>query len=166
MSTSLPMSRIAGPWGTTTDIFLDPEPARLRGLLWRRPLAYMVDVAILALLSSLVFVVAAPTWPIAFTLIPLAYHSLLIGGPHAATFGQRLFAIEVRRLDGGRPTLLQAFVQTVMFYATVALTTCLILLVPLFNRRRRTLHDVLAGTLTLRRSSAPEILLPGSGARP
>ncbi len=152
-------------WNAGADVFLEPDPTRLRGLLWRRPLAYFVDALILAVVSSLVLVVAAPTWPVAFTLIPLAYHSLLIGGPQSATLGQRLFGIEVRRLDGGRPTLLQAFVQTVMFYATVALTTFLILLIPLFNRRRRALHDVLAGTLTLRRSSEPELLMPNRSAR-
>ena len=169
MSTSLPMSRIEATdripsGGAGADVFLEPEPARLRGLLWRRPFAYIVDAIILAVASAILFVVAPPALPLA-VLIPLAYHSLLIGGPQSATLGQRLFGIEVRRLDGGRPTLLQAFIQTVMFYATVAFTSFLILLIPLFNRRRRALHDVLAGTLTLRRSGAPELLLPHSHGR-
>ena len=41
--------------------------------------------------------------------------------------------------------------HTVLFYSTVGATGSLILLFTLFNRRRRTLHDVLTGMLMLRR---------------
>ena len=41
--------------------------------------------------------------------------------------------------------------HTLLFYASVGAAGGLILLFPLFNRRRRTLHDVLAGMLVLRR---------------
>jgi len=159
------MSRFDASWRAGTDVYLDPDPARLRGLLWRRAFAYGLDVWLIAIVSWLVALVAWPLWPAVFTLIPLAYHSLQIGGPRSATFGQRLFAVEVRRLDGGRPSLLQALVQTVLFYVTVMMLTPLVLLVAVFNRRKRALHDILAGTLTLRRSDEPELLLP-TGARP
>jgi uncharacterized RDD family membrane protein YckC len=45
----------------------------------------------------------------------------------------------------------QAVGHTVLFYSTVGATGSLILLFTLFNRRRRTLHDVLTGMLMLRR---------------
>ena len=157
------MSPFDASWRNGTDVYLDPDPARLRGLLWRRAFAYFVDVLLISLASWLVALVAWPLWPVVFTLIPLAYHSLQIGGPHSATFGQRLFGVEVRRLDGGRPSLLQALVQTVLFYVTVMMLTPLALLVAVFNRRKRTLHDILAGTLTLRRSDEPELLLSPGG---
>ena len=157
------MSPFDASWRNGTDVYLDPDPARLRGLLWRRALAYFVDVFLISLASWLVALIAWPLWPVVFTLIPLAYHSLQIGGPHSATFGQRLFGVEVRRLDGGRPLLLQALVQTVLFYVTVMMLTPLALLVAVFNRRKRTLHDILAGTLTLRRSDEPELLLSPGG---
>jgi uncharacterized RDD family membrane protein YckC len=155
---------------------VEPDPARLKGVLWRRPLAYFVDAAIVCALYWVAFVLLLPLWVISLgTLSPvmvlslgvvaLAYHSLLIGGSRSATLGQRLFGLEVRRLDGGRPDLLQAFVLTALFYITVALTSTLILLVALFTRHHRTVHDMLTGTLTLRRANGPEILMPGSGAR-
>ncbi|HEX9462571.1 MAG TPA: RDD family protein [Alphaproteobacteria bacterium] len=161
------MSQSSLSWGATSDVYLEPEPVRLRGVLWRRSFGYLVDGCIIAVMSWIVLLFLAPVWPVVFTLIPLAYHTLLIGGPRSATLGQRLFDVEVRRVDGGRPTHLQAFVQTVIFYVTAGMTSGLILIVPLFNRRRRALHDVLAGTLTLRRSAGPEFLLPHSspGAR-
>ena len=158
------MSQFDASWRPGGDVFLDPGPARLRGLLWRRMLAYAIDVFLISIISWLIALIAWPLWPVVFTLIPLAYHSLQIGGPRSATLGQRLFSVEVRRLDGGRPSLLQALVQTVLFYVTMALLTPLVLLVAVFNRRKRALHDILAGTLTLRRSDEPELLLsPGAG---
>ena len=57
----------------------------------------------------------------------------------------------------------QAFVLTALFYVTIALTSPLILIVALFTRHRRTLHDMLSGTLTLRRADGPEVLLPTGG---
>lgn len=157
------MSEFENSWHADADVFQQPDPARLRGLLWRRVFAYSVDVLIISFVTWLVVLIAAPFWPVVLALIPLCYHSLLIGGPRSATFGQRLFSIEVRRLDGGRPTLLQAVVQTVLFYVTVTMLTPLVLVVTLFNRRRRALHDVLAGTLTLRCNGEPELFLPRGG---
>jgi uncharacterized RDD family membrane protein YckC len=133
--------------------------------LWRRAFAYFLDVFLISLVSGVVVLIASPLWPVVLTLIPISYHSLLIGGPRSATFGQRLFGVEVRRLDGGRPSLLQALVQTILFYVSMMMLSPLVLLVALFNRRKRALHDILAGTLTLRRSDEPELLLsPGARA--
>ena len=61
--------------------------------------------------------------------------------------------VEVRSWNGRRPDLLQAFIQTAVFYLTVAVTSWLILLVALFTNRNRTLHDYLAGTLAVRGSA-------------
>jgi len=49
-----------------------------------------------------------------------------------------------------RPGFLQALAQTALFYITVGVTCSLILLFVLFNRRKRTLHDFLAGTVLVR----------------
>ena len=54
--------------------------------------------------------------------------------------------IQVRTLDGGHPGYPQAALQTLLFYATMALTG-LLLVVALFNDRRRCLHDWLSGTI-------------------
>jgi uncharacterized RDD family membrane protein YckC len=153
---------------------VEPDPARLKGVLWRRPLAYLVDAVIVGVLYWIAFVLLLPLWVISLGMlspvmvlslgvIALAYHTLLIGSSRSATLGQRLFGLEVRRLDGGRPDFLQAFLLTALFYVTVALTSTLILLVALFTRHHRTVHDMLSGTLTLRRAANPEILLSAGG---
>jgi uncharacterized RDD family membrane protein YckC len=63
----------------------------------------------------------------------------------------RLFDVELRSVNGERPGFLQALIQTALFYITVGATCSLILLLVLFNRYKRTLHDMLAGTVMVRR---------------
>ena len=119
---------------------------RGRRLAW--VLLWSLAIASLGLLSPLLLILA---------FIPVLYHTLSIGGPHSATPGMRLTGVEVRSWTGERPSYLQAFVQTVLFYVTVYPTWSLVLLIALFNERRRTLHDMLAGTLVVRPSAHPEI---------
>ena len=143
-------------------------PGYYKGVLSRRVFAYCVDVVLIALLlipvwlmcatlTVLSFGLLSPVWLI-FGLVPVAYHTLQIGGRYSATLGMRMFEIEVRSWTGARPSLLQALIQTVLFYVTTAATCWLILLIALFERRRRTAHDLLAGTLVIRRFPKPEIL--------
>jgi len=151
---------VAEPVG---DIMPDPAlyPALFDGVLWRRLLAYCVDlVCIGALLAAAVVPfltltvlslgLLAPVLWFLFGLIPLAYHTLLVGGPRSATLGMRLFDLQLRSWDGERPVLLQALLHAILFYLSVGATCFLILLFALFNRRKRTLHDVLAGMLMVR----------------
>lgn len=140
-------------WTREPDAMSHPE--LFEGIIFRRVVGYMIDVVILGgtvvFLWFLVVLTLGLLGPIAALItpvLPLAYHSLLIAGPNSATIGMRMMGIEVRRLDGGRPDLVQAFLLTVMFYATLALTG-LLLLVAFFNDRHRCLHDWLSGTLTV-----------------
>ena len=64
----------------------------------------------------------------------------------------RCFDLEIHSILGGRTTLAQALVHTICFYGSLGFSAGLLLLVALFNPRRRTLHDFLAGTLVLRKS--------------
>jgi uncharacterized RDD family membrane protein YckC len=132
------------------------------GVLWRRAAAYLIDLCVIgailiaaaiafALLSVLSFGLLAPGLWFLFGLIPLAYHTLLVGS-RGATVGMRVFDLELRSWDGYRPVLLQALAHAVLFYLTVGATCSLVLLFALINRRRRTLHDVLSGMLMVRSS--------------
>lgn len=143
-----------------------PDPAAVpeayEGVLWRRTLAYFVDLCVIGVIAVLCWIVFAVLWVLSFGLlgpvlwfsfglIPLAYHTLLLSGPHSATVGMRLFNVELRSVTGERPGFLQALIQTVLFYITLGATCSLILLFVLFNRHKRTLHDMLAGTVVVRR---------------
>jgi uncharacterized RDD family membrane protein YckC len=63
----------------------------------------------------------------------------------------RIFDVELRSVTGERPRFLQALIQTVLFYITVGATCSLVLLLVLFNQHKRTLHDMLSGTVVVRR---------------
>jgi uncharacterized RDD family membrane protein YckC len=147
-----------------------PDPAAFpevyEGVLWRRVTAYLVDLFCIGVIAVGVWIVFAVLWLLSFGLlgpllwflfglIPLAYHTLLLSGKHSATLGMRVFDLELRSVSGERPSFLQALIQTALFYITVGMTCSLILLVTLFNRRRRTLHDFLAGTVMVRTLPAP-----------
>ena len=141
-------------------------------MLTRRIFAYLIDLLVLCLLLVLVWTSLAsltvlslgllsPIWIIC-PFVPLAYHTLLLSGHRSATIGMRAFKIELRSWTGERPAFAQALVQTVLFYLTTAATFSLVLLVALFNRRRRTLHDIVAGTVVIRRFPGPAMLTPES----
>jgi uncharacterized RDD family membrane protein YckC len=151
---------------TATNHHAMPDPAALpeayEGVLPRRVLAYFVDLCVIAVLAVLFWIVFAVLWVLSlgllgpvlwflFGLIPLAYHTLLLSSPWSATLGMRLFNLELRSVTGERPGFLQALAQTALFYITVGATCSLILLVALLNRHKRTLHDLLAGTVMVRR---------------
>jgi uncharacterized RDD family membrane protein YckC len=139
-------------------------PELYDGVLWRRPLAYLIDLVCIGVLVGvlwvLFFFLGIVTLGLAWLLIPgavfsvpvvaIGYHALLVGGPHAATLGMRLANLEVRTVDGERPAMLQAALQALLFYATVPPTGSLILLVALLNERGRLVHDFLSGTTVIR----------------
>jgi uncharacterized RDD family membrane protein YckC len=141
----------------------DPDafPELYEGILPRRVLAYFVDLVCIAAIAAGVGIAFAVLWLLSFGLlgpllwflfglIPLAYHTLQLAGRYSATLGMRLCDLELRSTTGERPGFLQALAQTALFYITVGATGSLILLAALFNRRRRTLHDWLSGTLMVR----------------
>jgi uncharacterized RDD family membrane protein YckC len=150
-----------------------PEPYTIpeyfHGVIWRRVVAYCIFDALVVVLLWAVAAVAFTgitivsfgtlhsVW-LLYAFIPLAYHTLTIGGPMSATLGMRFMGVEVRNWTGERPSLAQALVLTALFYVSTAMTAFLVLLFVFFNRRHCTLHDLIAGTLVVRRFPAPAVL--------
>ncbi|WP_460020792.1 RDD family protein [Magnetospira thiophila] len=157
MTTTLPSLEGADPrW---SDQAPDPlkYPDFYDGIVFKRLLAFFLDGAIIvglmvggwviSLFATVgTFGLLSPLFAI-LILIPLIYHTLMIGGERSATLGMRALGIEVRRWDGGRPDYLQAAIQTLLFYGSIAATSTLILVIGLFNDRRRCLHDYLSGSV-------------------
>ncbi|MBT5940045.1 MAG: RDD family protein [Rhodospirillaceae bacterium] len=141
---------------------IDPllHPEFYNGIIFKRVIAYVIDVVAISIILGIVFVglgilgfvTFGATWGImgiVLLLIPFAYHTILIGGPQSATFGMRFMELEVRRWIGGRPDYIQAAVQTILFYGSIALTAWLILLVAFFGNAGRCLHDYFSGTVVV-----------------
>jgi uncharacterized RDD family membrane protein YckC len=160
-STSAPSVEIYRPGAD--DVFAD---WRFEEIAVRRVVAYVIDVVIVAILLAvatfagvvltvLTLGLAGPLLGlISFAVILVGYTALMVGGRRSATFGMRLMGIEVRRIDGGRPDYLLAGVLVVLFYVLHIATSWLLLLVALFNRRRRLVHDYLCGTVVVRTDPA------------
>lgn len=152
-----------------TDRILDGEIINSRldddrvydGVRKRRILAFLIDYTIVALLlipfAIVVFLLGILTlglgWMLFAILCPavaLAYVWNTMGGPTQATVGMRMMNIKLERLDGGRIDGLLAIVHSVLFWAGNTLLTPLILLATLFLDRKRTVHDLLLGTVVTR----------------
>lgn len=139
------------------------DPTLFEGIVVRRIVAYLLDVLLIALLGAvaaallglvglLTLGLLTPLNLVLLALLPLAYHAGLMAA-YGATPGMSVCDLAVRGIDDGAPPEpLQAVVMTVLFYVGVAATSWLILIVALFNRRRRTMHDFFAGTIVVRHS--------------
>ena len=136
------------------------NPACYDDVVWKRIIAHVIDIVIIALAMvpvAIIMVLSAIVtlglvwvpFAVAFLVIRFAYYVAFTGGPNSATPGMRLLGIEVRTWTGGRPDYLQALVRLVLYYASLALLTPLILVVVLFNSERRAAHDLLSGTVVV-----------------
>ena len=131
------------------------------GVRTRRVFAFLIDYLIVLLLmipfGILVFLLGILTlglgwmlFGILFPLVALTYVWNTLGGPNQATTGMRMMNIHMERLDGGRVDGMLAVVHSVLFWAGNVILTPLILLATLVLDRKRTVHDLLLGTVVVR----------------
>jgi uncharacterized RDD family membrane protein YckC len=131
------------------------------GVRSRRIFAFLIDYAIIALLiipfAIIVGILGVITLGLGWMLfsilgpaVALLYVWNTMGGPNQATVGMKMMGIQLERLDGRPVDGLLAVVHTVLFWAANVILTPLILLAPLFLDRKRTLHDLLLGTVVIR----------------
>lgn len=140
-----------------------------RGVLSRRFMAFLFDAtvivtltllgwALFAVLGIITFGLAWLALGLVFPFVALGYSAFTLGGPASATWGMRLMGLEMRRWDGERMYALLAGVHALFFWASVTVLTPLILLVALFDRRRRLLHDLFLGTMVINSHHAAQHL--------
>ena len=75
--------------------------------------------------------------------------ALTLGGPASATIGMRIMDIEMRTWYGAPAYFVLGAVHAIVYWVTVSFLTPFIVLVALFNHRRRLLHDMLVGTIVI-----------------
>lgn len=131
------------------------------GVRTRRILAFLADYTLVLILSVpaavVVFFLGIVTlglgWMLYAILLPLiaiAYVGLTMGGRAQATPGMRMAGVRLERLDGGRVDPVLAVLHAVLFWASNAVLTPLVLLVGLFTPRKQLLQDLLLGTVVVR----------------
>ncbi len=130
------------------------------GVILRRCLGWLIDAVLIAILIWVIWWVLVMFGVLTFGLgfgalgilpwIPFLYQFVSLLGASSATPGQRMMGLTVRRNDDfGPPSALQALVFVLVFYLTIA-TSGLLLVIALFTRRRRALHDLLSGLVVVR----------------
>ena len=143
----------------------DPKtaPELFEGILTRRMLAYLIDVGILigACLVVMVigliagFITFGLGWaalPFIIPVVILGYYAVTLGSPRRATIGMAAMDLVLtptrgKPLDGWR-----ILIHPIVFWITWWIAWPVSLAIALFTPRREMVHDLIAGTLMVRRS--------------
>lgn len=139
------------------------QPELFQGVFARRFAAFLIDaiIILIPLAAIVVFMLLFTVVTLGFGAVifgllgPIAalwailYVGITLGSEHSATYGMRMMGLQMRTWYGAPMYFLLAAVHAVFFWVLSAALTPLILLVALFNSRRRTLHDFLAGTVMI-----------------
>jgi uncharacterized RDD family membrane protein YckC len=146
------------------DPYLQPE--LFRGVPMRRAIAFVIDLfvlavpVILAVLFIAVFglVTLGLGWALFWLVWPatvvwaLLYYGATIGGPYSATIGMRVMDLELRTWYGASGYFVLGAIHGVCFWVSISVLSPFILLIGLFNARRRLLHDIVLGTVVVNNS--------------
>ena len=167
--------RIGAAFGAKPHAY-DPvaQPEYFEGVLARRVVAFVIDVIVITLpvlfatLFILMFgiVTLGLGWflfwllPAGATLWAIAYYALTFGGPASATLGMRAVDLEMRTWYGAPAYALLGAVHAIIYWISVSTLTPFILLVALFNDRRRLLHDIVLGTIVVNNEARAQALRP------
>src|SRR5882757_10746957 len=131
------------------------QPELFRGVLTRRVFAFLVDVVVLSIPVILAYMFIAVFglitlglgWALFWLAYPasviwaIVYYGASLGGPHSATLGMRVMDLQLRTWTGAPGYFVLGAAHAVLFWISVSFFTPLVLLVRLFNGRRRLLHD-------------------------
>lgn len=131
------------------------------GVRTRRTFAFIIDYAlvlllvviavpVIALLGVVTFGIAWLLYAILTPFIALTYIAWTMGGQAQATLGMRAMGLKLVRYDGQPIDWMTAIVHAVLFWAANAILTPFIVLVALFTRHKRLLHDLALGTVVVR----------------
>ena len=156
------------------------NPELFEGVVSRRVVAFLIDFLILSIpvvfVSMFIFVIGIVTfglgflfygllWP-AMVIWALAYYGLTLGSPASATIGMRAMDIEMRTWYGAPTYFVLGAVHAVVFWIAVSICTPFVLLVCLFNARRRCLHDMLVGTVVINNAARSAALRAARSRHP
>jgi uncharacterized RDD family membrane protein YckC len=148
------------------------QPELFEGVLARRVVAFVIDVAILALpvIFATIFILlfGLVTLGLGFFLIwliwpatiiwAICYYGVTFGSRASATIGMRVMDLEMRTWYGAPAYFVLGAVHGILFWVTTSFLTPLILLVGFLNERHRLLHDILVGSVVINNPVRAELL--------
>lgn len=144
-----------------------PDPASapelFEGLLTRRVTAYLIDLFVMGLMIAGFAVVALIAGFLTFGLAWLAmvlivpatvilYYAATLGSPKRATLGMQMMDLVLTPTRGQPLDGPMVLIHAAVFWVTVWISWPISLLFALFTPRRQMIHDLIVGTLMVRRS--------------
>ncbi|MDO9059912.1 MAG: RDD family protein [Bradyrhizobium sp.] len=153
------------------------QPELFRGVPTRRVFAFLIDLVVLFVPVVLGYLFIAVfgvitlglgwmlfwlAWP-ATVVWAVVYYGASLGGPHSATLGMRVMDLELRTWYGAPGYFVLGAMHAVLFWVTISFLTPLVVLVGLFNGRRRLLHDIVLGTVVINSSVRTQTAQPARG---
>jgi uncharacterized RDD family membrane protein YckC len=159
-----------GPPPNAYDPWLQPE--LFRGVLTRRVFAFLIDVVVLSIPVVLAYMFIAVFglitlglgWALFWLAYPasviwaIVYYGASLGGPHSATPGMRVMDLQLRTWTGAPGYFVLGAAHAVLFWISMSFPP--ILLIGLFNGRRRLLHDMILGTVVINSSVLGAVAQP------
>src|SRR5436305_9784278 len=150
------------------------QPELFRGVLTRRTFAFLIDLVVLSIpvilacmfIALFGVVTLGLGWALFWLVSPasvvwaLIYYGATLGGPHSATLGMRVMDLELRTWYGTPGYFVLGAMHAVLFWISVSMLTPLVLLIGLFNSRRRLLHDLILGTMVINSSVRTPVAQP------
>jgi uncharacterized RDD family membrane protein YckC len=143
----------------------DPStaPELFEGLLTRRVFAFLIDVIVMTVMISVFtligivigFLTFGLAWAAMFLVVPatiVLYYAMTLGSHQRATWGMRAMDIVLTPTRGQPLDGWMALIHAGVFWVTTWISWPISLLFALFTPRRQMIHDMITGTLMVRRS--------------
>jgi uncharacterized RDD family membrane protein YckC len=139
------------------------QPELFSGVAIKRVFALLIDLVVIAvpvvlgylfillfglLTLGLGWMLFWLAWP-ASVVWAIVYYGATLGGPHSATIGMRVMDLELRTWYGAPGYFVLGAMHAVLFWVSISFLTPFVMLVGLFNGRRRLLHDIVLGTVVI-----------------
>ncbi|MHC1781555.1 MAG: RDD family protein [Anaerolineaceae bacterium] len=144
------------------------ETTHRYGGFWRRAAAALIDILILGIFITLVTIVLGKAWQASFgdsyesesgmywllLLAPVVItwvYAIGFESDEGATLGKQALGIKVCCMDGGQPGIMRLSARWLL-HALSAVILGIGFLMPLWTKKKQTLHDILTGTLVVRKA--------------
>jgi uncharacterized RDD family membrane protein YckC len=139
------------------------NPELFEGVRTRRIFAFLIDAIIIsapvALAGIAILLLSIVTfglglilfWPLQIGAViwAILYYGFTLGSSSSATIGMRVMKIEMRTWYGAPCYFVLGAVHAIFYWVSVSMLTPLVILVSLFNSRKRLLHDMVLGTVVI-----------------
>ncbi|MCW5722362.1 MAG: RDD family protein [Devosia sp.] len=144
-----------------------PDPATapelFEGLLTRRSIAGIIDIVLISIMIGVVsvagailgFVTFGLAWVSLVLIVPasiVVYYAMTLGSPRRATVGMQMMDLVLTPTRGQPLDGWMAVIHALVFWITFWISWPVSLLFALFTPRRQMIHDLIVGTLMVRRS--------------